>query len=144
MNQHFLNNHTPEKLNRIHFDWNNKTILIAEDEEMNFLYLKEVLRKSNVNILHARDGEEAITVFKECEGGIDLIIMDIKMPKVDGIEATQAIKTINPAVPIIAHTAYAMEDDKQRCLRAGCDNYVSKPINKDLFLNILNEYLTEN
>jgi PAS domain S-box-containing protein len=105
------------------------SILVAEDDNINFLYIKTLLIKNTTaEIIHATNGREAIEQFSK-NPGIDLILMDMKMPDVDGFEATRRIKFLNPAVPIIAITAYAMLGDEKRILESGCDGYLSKPIN---------------
>lgn len=122
------------------YNWVNKTILIAEDDESNFHYLKKLFSETKINIIQAKTGIEAIEKFKENK--IDLILMDIKMPKMDGLEATREIKKINPNIPIIAQTAFAMENDKESSIKAGCSAYVQKPIHKHSFFNLIQKFLT--
>lgn len=121
------------------FIWSEKTILIAEDEESNYLYFKMLLSTTGANILHADTGIKAIEICHENK--VDLILMDIKMPEMDGLEATQIIKKENKKIPIVAITAFAMENDKKISLNAGCDAYVSKPFNESKLLSLLNTYL---
>jgi PAS domain S-box-containing protein len=117
------------------------TILIVEDEETNFFYLNTlVIRETGAKVLHASNGREAISLFK-ANPGIVLILMDIKMPEIDGLEATRQIKLIKKEVPIIAITAYAMSGDEERILAAGCDGYLSKPISKKNFLEKMAEFI---
>lgn len=120
-------------------NWNNKTILIAEDEDSNFRYLEMVLKKTQVTILWAKDGLEAIELSKQHIP--DLILMDIKMPNMDGLEATRKIKKIHPEIPIIAQTAFAMENDERLSLEAGCNSYLSKPIKANKLLDVLTTFL---
>ena len=116
------------------------TVLIAEDDETNFFYLNAILsREMEATVIHASNGREAIEFFKTIPG-IQLILMDIKMPEIDGLEATRQIKLINQGVPVIAITAYAMEGDEARVLAAGCDGYLSKPISKKSLLEKIAEY----
>ena len=116
-------------------------ILVAEDEETNFFYLNALLtRETGATVLHASNGREAIELFK-ANPGIILILMDIKIPEVDGLEATRQIKLINQDVPIIAITAYAMSGDEERILAAGCDGYISKPISKKILLEKMAEFI---
>ncbi len=110
-------------------DWSKFTFLIAEDEEANYFYLEEIIRPTHAKILHAKDGIEALELFKS-NPQIDLVIMDIKMPQMDGYEATRQIKMLNKKIHVIAQTAYAMADDKKKAFRAGCDSYIAKPINR--------------
>jgi len=105
------------------------TILVAEDEELNFILLKEILSHLKVKVLRAKNGEEAIGMMTP-ENNIDLILMDLKMPVMDGYEATKLIKDKFPLVPILALTAYSHDSDKERALECGCSDFISKPFNK--------------
>jgi len=122
------------------YNWENKTFLVVEDEVSNYKLIQAVLKKTKVDIIWATDGKKAI---EECENNdkIDLVIMDIKMPVMDGYEATKKIKNINKNLPIIAQTAYAMAEDRENSLKAGCDDYVSKPINIQEFLEKINNFI---
>jgi len=118
------------------------TILIAEDDETNFYYLNALItRETGAKILHASNGKEAIELFN-ANPDIKLILMDIKMPVIDGFEATRQIKLISPNIHIIAITAYAMSGDEERIMAAGCDGYLSKPINKKSLLEKIAEFIT--
>lgn len=110
-----------------HQDWSDKTVLIAEDVNDNFLFLKTYLRKTKINVLWAKDGQEAINMCLEDES-IDIVLMDIRMPNVDGYEATLEIKKKRPNLPVIAQTAYALNSDYQKVYDSGCDDYITKPI----------------
>jgi len=117
-------------------------ILIAEDGETNFLFLKTILTKMNdydFTIYRAKNGQEAVTICQENEN-IDLVLMDIKMPVMDGYDATSYIKKMRPNLPVIAQTAYSIEEDVQKALDAGCDDFVSKPVDKKMLKPILNKY----
>jgi PAS domain S-box-containing protein len=106
------------------------TILVAEDDDTNFYYLNALItRETDAKVLHASNGREAIELFRT-HPDIKLILMDMKMPEIDGFEATRQIKMINRDVNIIAITAYAMSGDEERIIAAGCDGYLSKPINR--------------
>lgn len=122
-----------------------QTILIAEDEEINYLYLdtllKEVL-KLNCTILHAKNGREAIDICKT-HTNINLILMDLKMPVINGYEATKEIKKLYPSIPIIAQTAYSTIKEKEKAIIAGCDAFISKPITKDSLFNIINKFVPQ-
>jgi PAS domain S-box-containing protein len=113
-------------------------ILIAEDNDSNFLLLKEMLSDFKIDILRARDGFEAIEVFKSA--AIDLVLMDIKMPGMDGYQATKQIKEISPAIPVIAQTAYTLSKEKEKALLSGCDDYITKPIKKAELITLLNKH----
>lgn len=118
-----------------------KTILVAEDEPSNFIYLKELLNRYNYNVLHAKNGQEAVEfVVKQIH--IDLILMDIKMPVMNGLQATLEIRKINREIPVIAQTAYAMANDRKRALEVGCNDYLSKPITSKMFTKIIHKHLS--
>lgn len=120
--------------------WKDKTILIAEDEPANYQHLNVALSKTGARILHAKNGQEAINLSKEYN--IDLILMDIKMPVMNGLEAARKIKETGKHIPIIAQTAFTLEYDEKRSINSGCDAYISKPIQKRQLLSILNSFLT--
>lgn len=105
-----------------------RTILIAEDEEYNYLYLKHILANKHIRLLHAKNGSEAVDQCKD-NPCIDLILMDVKMPVMDGYTAAKLIKEFNPTLPIIAQSAYAMEYEKEKFVGSFFDEYVVKPIN---------------
>ncbi len=118
-------------------------VLIAEDEDNNYELINILIRNSGATSMRAFSGEEAIEILK-IHKDIDIVLMDIKMPKVNGIKATQCIRELGVNVPIIAQTAYAQTGDRDDFLNAGCDDYISKPIvGKDL-LNKINRLLTKN
>ncbi len=115
-----------------------KTILIGEDEEDNFILLEQILKQFDVNILHAVDGSEAISLFKANK--VDLVLMDIKLPVLNGIDATKAIRSLNAVVPILAQTSYALENERERITKAGCNMVIPKPIEQEVLFKALNEY----
>lgn len=121
-------------------DWGNKTVLIVEDEEINFYYLRESLEETNVKLIYADNGYAAIDICKS-NPKIDLVLMDIKMPLMNGYDATSKIKAIRPYVPIIAQTAYALSGERKRSIDAGCDGYISKPIMPGILISTLSRYL---
>jgi signal transduction histidine kinase/CheY-like chemotaxis protein len=129
------------KIDRDSGNWSDKTFLIAEDDPSNYFLLHENLKKFNVNILWAKTGVEAIEAFKNNPQKIDLILMDVQMPEMNGYEATRLIKELNPEVPVIAQTAYAMAGEREASLKAGCDDYISKPLIMNELIFILNKYL---
>ncbi len=116
-------------------NWSNKTFLIAEDEEINYIFLEEALKHTSVKILRASNGDEAVEIFKANK--IDLVLMDIKMPKKNGYDAKDLIKKINPNVPIIAQTAYALSGEREKILDAGFDDYIAKPIKQANLLEVI-------
>jgi len=123
-----------------HGNWAGKTILIVEDDTSNHTYIEELLSVSKAKTLHAWNGEKAIEMVKD-NPDISLILMDIKMPVINGDNATRIIKKTNPKLPIIALTAYALNQDKAKALQAGFDNYISKPIHKEDLLELIAIYL---
>ncbi|MFK5854521.1 MAG: ATP-binding protein, partial [Bacteroidota bacterium] len=117
-----------------------KTILIVEDDKASFEFLKVVLEKSGFNIIWAKDGEEAINACKE-KTQICLVLMDINMLVMNGYEATRQIKKFKPNLPIIAQTAYASSGDREKATKAGCDDYISKPIKKDILMEKIGKWI---
>lgn len=113
-----------------------KTILVAEDEDYNFYLVEEILSLYHCNVIRAFNGIEAVEQCKT-NSEIELVIMDIKMPFLDGYEATKRIKEFRPDLPIIAQTAYAFESDRQQALEVGCSDYISKPIQCDMLLSMI-------
>jgi CheY-like chemotaxis protein len=119
------------------------TILIAEDEEVNFMVLEILLEekiKLPCTIIHAKNGLEAVELCKNIPE-IDLVLMDIKMPKMDGHEATKRIKEFRPNLPIIAQTAFSSPEEKEKALLSGCNDFIAKPISKDALNGVINDYL---
>lgn len=115
-----------------------KTILIVEDETNNYRYLVAILKESNAKVVWAQNGIEAVEACQNNKN-IDLILMDIKMPKMDGLTASKLIKEFRPNLPVIAQTAYAMPGDRENAIRSGINNYIEKPIvKKQLMLLIIN------
>jgi PAS domain S-box-containing protein len=118
------------------YDWNGKCFLVAEDDKFSYKLLEGFLKKTNAEILHAEDGLQAIDICKRNES-IDIILMDVQMPEMNGMEATKNIKMFRKNLPIIAQTANAIAEERQRCFEAGFDDFVTKPINiTELFVKI--------
>ncbi len=115
-------------------------ILIVEDDESNYLYLKVVLSKLNATIWWAKDGLEALSVCDKNDS-IRLVLMDLYLPVMDGYEATRILKTRLPLLPIVAQTASAMLGDKEKAMKAGCDDYLAKPIKTNDLLAVVNKYI---
>ena len=120
-----------------------KKILIAEDDFSNYLFLKTVLSKAGCELIHASNGEEAL---KMCISGTlpDLVIMDLKMPIMDGYEATKKIKEIHNHLPIIAHSAYVLDNEREKAIASGCVGYIPKPVKKQQLLESIARYFKEN
>jgi len=120
-------------------DWAKRIILVVEDEDSNFFLMDRILKRTGVKLIWAKNGMDAIEICKT--QSIDIILMDIRMPVMDGYEATQIIKKDHPQIPVIAQTAYALKGEKEKSLAAGCDNYIAKPIDAKELLAILRQYL---
>lgn len=114
-------------------------LLVAEDEESNFRYIKEILKNTEIVVLHAMNGKEAVDMCKE-NPRINVVLMDIKMPEMDGYEATRLIRQFRPGLTIIAQTAYALVNEKNLAIDAGCDDYISKPFKREHLLSMINKY----
>ncbi len=118
-----------------------KTILIAEDEKFNYMLLSELFKGLNAKIIWAHNGLEVLQVYKT-QAHVDLVIMDMKMPVMNGFEATQLLREFSPDVPIIALTAYASEKEKIKVLECGCSEMITKPINIKQFRVLISKYLS--
>jgi PAS domain S-box-containing protein len=116
-----------KKSDELEVDLTDKLVLIAEDDQMNFVVLQKLMKKMNPTIVWAKDGAEAVK-FVEENPKIDLILMDVKMPEMDGMTATQIIKDKYPNIPIIMQTAHSLEQERNACYAAGCDGFITKPI----------------
>jgi len=116
-----------------------KKILVVDDDKVSISYATAVLRGTGVEVLSARNGEEGVAIASK--ENLDLILMDMQMPIMDGYDATRAIRKFNPTIPIIAYTARAMVDDKQKCLDAGCNDYLAKPVYPKDILTMMEKYL---
>jgi len=121
------------------YDWKGRTILIAEDIDFSFLYIEAVLRRTGAKVLWAQNGREAIELVK-LHPGIDIALMDIHMPIMNGYDATREIVSIRPDLPVIAQTAFVLPDDVKACYAAGCAGYLAKPIRREQLLNTLTDY----
>ena len=117
-------------------------ILVAEDDEISFLFLKSILHRNDSIVMHARNGKEAVELY-ERHPETDIILMDIKMPLINGLEATRRIRALNSRVPIIAQTAYASDGERQSAREAGCNDTVAKPIKRELLLETIERSLEQ-
>lgn len=115
-------------------------LLIVEDDETSYILLQAILAPYNFILLYAADGNEAVATTIS-NPDIDLILMDLKLPNLNGYEATRQIRSVNKKVPIIAQTAYALSGDNEKALAAGCNSYVTKPIRKEDLLKKINIYI---
>ena len=122
------------------FEWPGKTILVVEDIDTHYKLFHIFLSDSKVKLLRAENGEIAVEMCKKHD--IDLVLLDIKMPVMDGLEAVRFIKEQNPDLPVIAQTAYAMPEDKDKGIKSGCNAYISKPIQKQELMDLLSKFLS--
>lgn len=120
-------------------NWQGKTILIVEDNVSNYELLATFLKKTGAEIMWVKDGGDAVEACKN--NSIDLVLMDIQLKKMNGFEATKQIKAINSNIPVVAQTAFAMVGDREKCLAAGCDDYLSKPIRKSVFFHTISKFI---
>ena len=123
--------HTIKRMQKI------KKILVAEDVDSNFVLVKNMIGKE-YTLLWAKDGFEAVEMYKRYQP--DLILMDIKMPRMDGLEATRIIRSYSKEIPVIALTAYAFETDKEQAFEAGCTDFVTKPVSREALEKALGKY----
>ena len=121
-------------------DWGTKTILIAEDNDSNYEYLKAVLSVKKANVLRARNGKEVLDKMDD-NSYVDLVLMDINMPELNGYETARLIKKMYPEIPVIAQTAFAMSEDRGKSIEAGCDEYIAKPIQSRKLIDLLKKFL---
>jgi CheY-like chemotaxis protein len=122
--------------------WTRQHILIAEDDTTNYLYLQNILEPTGAMLTHAHNGEEAVKICRASED-ITMVLMDIRMPVLNGYEATRQIKAFRKELPVIAQTAYAMPEDQIKAIQAGCEAYISKPINRHQLMELLEKYLSD-
>ena len=125
------------------YDWSNKVILVVDDTDSNYRFIEAVLLRAKARLLWAKDGLDAIQLCKN-DSTIDLVLMDIQMPFLNGYETTREIKKIRKELPVIAQTAYAMEGEDEKCIAAGCDTCISNPIQPRDLLKELDRFLIPN
>lgn len=121
-------------------NWKDKTILIVDDTRLNFVLLRTILRKTEAKITWLENGQEAIDYIEKSQD-VDLILMDIRMPVIDGIEASRIIKKIAPHIPIIIQTASVMGEAYEDIKNSGCDDTIFKPIDSVKLMDIIQKQL---
>jgi CheY-like chemotaxis protein len=131
---------TKQEKIKVHSKWNGKAILIVEDDQPNAIYLKELLNGHDIKLFLAGSGHEALEIVAQ-NPEINMILMDIRLPDNNGLTVTRSLKQTKPKMIIIAQTAYASANDIKECMDAGCDDYISKPINSQKLFELLNKYL---
>ena len=119
--------------------YDGKKILVVDDDLPSIIIVEKLLKGTGLEIIRARNGVEAVDLAET--KNIDAILMDIKMPIISGYDATRAIRKFNPNIPIIAYTAYALNGDRQKCLDAGCNDYLAKPVYPKDMLAMIAKYL---
>lgn len=129
----------PEVAGNYAYNWSGKTVLIVEDDLVNLRFLTILLAKTHIHMLYASDGKQAVEMVEKLP--VDLILMDMNLPVMNGYESTRKIKKLRPELPIIAQTAHAMRGDRLECLQAGCDEYLAKPLEMDKFYTMVNRFL---
>ena len=138
----YTENNSSQTKPKPEYNWEDKLILVAEDQELNKIFFSKALTKTNVKLLWASDGERAVALCKLYDN-INLVLMDIRMPKLDGIEATKEIKKIRKDLPIIAQTAYPEDGIKEETMKAGCIDFITKPISIPKLLETIQKYFND-
>jgi len=124
-----------------HPDWKGKTILIAEDEKINYLFMRALFAPTGANILWANSADQAIEICRT-SNHLDLILMDRMMLDREGKQATRQIKVISPDVPVIGQTSVSQKNDFEEAQRAGCNGLLKKPVRPANLLAVVNKFLT--
>ena len=123
-------------------DWSDKTILVAEDVPTNYMLIEAILGKTGVKLIWARDGQEAIDKCLENDH-IDLVLMDIQMPVMNGLEATRAIKKVKNHIPILAQTAFTYNYEEETIRAAGISKVLNKPISPEVLMISIQEFFRQ-
>ncbi len=122
------------------YEWIGKKLLVVDDEELNWLFIRDLIQPTQAQLVWAKNGQEAIEIFQQ-DTNIDLILMDFRMPVMNGYEATKAIRSFDSGIPIIALTAYAQDGEKDLILHAGCNAFLSKPVRNEQLFKMVNHFL---
>ncbi len=120
--------------------WSDKTLLVAEDEESNYLLIEAILKDTGVTLIHVNDGVELLEKINT-ETTIDLVLLDIKMPRMSGTHAMKIIRENYPDVPVVVQTAYDKRSHREQCNELGCNEFLVKPLRKKELLEVLSKYL---
>ncbi len=128
------NNKTPS------YNWNGKTILVVEDTDTTIRYFRAALKRTNADVLYAKNGLEAVQTVKTRKD-INLILMDIHMPFMNGFEATREIRKMRKDINIIIQTAYVLSNEREKSFDAGCNEFIAKPISFKNLLHTINEFI---
>lgn len=122
------------------YDFISKTILVVEDEEASRFLFEKTLKKTKAKVIYVNNGMAAINLI-QTKSDIDLVLMDIRLPVMDGITTTAKIKELNPHLPVIIQTAFAMNTIREEAIKSGCDEFITKPIEMDILLSLIDKYL---
>jgi len=122
------------------YNWKGKTILVVEDDHINFNYLDVLLKPTKAKVFHAEKGEDAIELCRKNKT-FNIVLMDIRLPGINGFETTRKILAIRNNLPVIAQTAYAAEEDRNAAFEAGCCEFLAKPIRANEMLDLIKKYL---
>lgn len=123
------------------YNWADKIILIAEDEVMNYMYLEEALKETKAKVIWCKNGKEAVDKIITQKIKVNLVLMDIKMPEMNGYEATKRIKAYDPKLPVVIQTAFAMPEERKKGFDVGGDEYIEKPIRQNKLLSVINLFI---
>ncbi len=121
-------------------NFSGKQVFVVDDDLPSYQLIEELLTGKKISLKHFTNGKDLLAEFSRGNNP-DLIIMDIQLPGADGLELTRRIKSMDDSIPIIAYTSYAMAGDRARCMESGCDEYVSKPVDLDRFVDMIIRYL---
>ncbi len=125
------------------YSWKNYTVLVAEDDPLNYRYVELLLsRRTGINIIWAKDGQEAVNICNSNDS-IDIVLLDLQLPHLDGIQSLKYIKEIDPYLPVIIQTANSWNSEEENCTKAGCDGFFNKPLDMDQVLDAMNQCLRD-
>ena len=124
----------------LNYDLTGRKILVVEDNDTSRYYYQVALNKSHANTLWAKNGIEALSLF-EHNPDIDLVLMDLNMPEMDGYEATRLIKKLKPGIPVIVQSAFILSGEETKSYEAGCDEFLAKPVRLKLLMEAIGRYL---
>jgi two-component system, cell cycle response regulator DivK len=125
------------------FNWHNKSVLVVEDDPINFKYLQLILEKrTGINVIWAKDGQEAYEKIIN-HTGIDLVLLDLQLPELNGIDVLRLAKAVVPELPIIMQTANSWNNEEENCIECGADAFFAKPINMNNLFDKMDECMKE-
>jgi CheY-like chemotaxis protein len=127
-------------MNKTIYNWTGKTILLVEDDQPSYLFLKYMIESTNAKFLLAKTGGEALSFFTN-KAKIDLILLDIKLLDFSGLTVVEEIRKAGSEIPVIAQTAYALTLDREKAIESGCNEYLIKPLYRDALFELMDQYL---